>query len=354
MLKVTNFHLNLPNFSLKNINLEIQKGDFFALIGPTGSGKSLLLEAIMGIIPSNSDNSGKIYLNEQDITHLSPEARGLGIVYQDSALFPHLTARQNITYGLKYNRINKDKAKKQFDFLVKKLGITHILDRYPPTLSGGEKQRVALARVLILNPQAILLDEPLSALDPAFQEEIRELLKSLHQELQITFIMVSHNFTEVLYLADSGAIIHQGRIVQQDKIQHIFHHPNSCFIANFVGIKNVFPARINANKAFINGLEIKLGSESDRQKHNYFSIRPEEIILLSRNKARDNTVDNVFTGYITKISCQGFYFNVFIDVYGVKFQAIWSHKDVADYSLNVGKQVTIGFSSKAVHTFFEN
>ena len=352
MLKVSNFHLNLPEFSLKNINLEIKKGEFFALIGPTGSGKSLLLEAIMGIIPSNSDkNRGKIYLHDRDITSLPPEARGLGIVYQDSALFPHLTALQNITFGLKYHKVNMDKARKQLDFLVQKLGIGHLLDRYPPTLSGGEKQRVALARVLILNPQAILLDEPLSALDPAFQEEIRELLKSLHQELKITFVMVSHNFPEVLYLADSGAIIHQGKIVQQGKIQHIFHHPNSCFVANFVGIKNVFPARINANKAFTNGVEIKLSPESGRQNHNYLSIRPEEIILLSPDRARDNSVDNVFTGYITGISCQGFYFNVFVDVQGVKFQAIWSQKDMADQGLNQGSKVTIGFRSKAVHTF---
>ena len=347
MLKIKELNLEVPGFSLKDINLEIPSGDFFAIIGPTGSGKSLLLETIMGLIPFKS---GKIYLNDRDISLLSPEARGLGIVYQDCALFPHLTVEKNIEYGLKHHGVGGEEKKKRVEFVVENLNIAHILHRLPGNLSGGEKQRVALARVLVLRPQAILLDEPLSSLDPVFQEEIRDLLKKLHQKLKITFLMVSHNFTEVLYLAESAAIIHNGEILQQGLTEDIFNKPNSKFVAHFVGIKNVFPVKVVPGRVIINDLEIYVSINNSPPDSNFVSIRPEEIVPVGQNASN---YKNRLNGRVVKLTCHGFYYNVMIDVKGVFWEATWSRKDIFEHAIEPGKEITIGIRPQAIHMFKE-
>ncbi len=348
MLEIKNLNLRVPGFSLRNINLTIPGGAFFAIIGPTGSGKSLLLETIMGLV---SQESGSILLDGKDVSQLPPEERGFGIVYQDSGLFPHLTVKKNIEYGLKYHHVDKGECKKRIEFVIKNLGIDHILYRYPGNLSGGEKQRVALARVLVLRPRVILLDEPLSSLDPVFQEEIRDILKELHQKLEITFLIVSHNFSEVLYLAESAAIIHDGRIVQHGLIDDIFSKPSSRFVANFVGIRNVFPVKITGEKAIIKGLEICATLNNFPCDSNYASIRPEEIVLVGNNAGNYRyRID----GRVKKITCHGFYYNVLIDVKGVLIEATWSRKEIFEHGIRPGEKIRIGFRSQALHLFRDN
>ncbi|WP_456324367.1 ABC transporter ATP-binding protein [Desulfonauticus submarinus] len=349
MLKVVEFSLTLSNFLLQDINLEVQEGEFFALIGPTGSGKTLLLESLMGVFPSNCQFKGNIFLNKKNITYLPPEKRGLGIVYQHAALFPHLTVKENILFGFRYKKQKKNL--KELDFLIQKLGIAHLLNRFPNTLSGGEQQRVALARALVLRPKAILLDEPLSALDPNFQEEIRELLKNLHKDLNITFIMVSHNFSEVLYLAERGAIIRNGQIEQIGTISQIFNHPNSSFVADFVGVKNIFSAQIKKDVAIINNtLKIKIPIQ--KQKFlNYIAIRPEAILLL--NNSNNNHLENCFTGIVKKIFRKGFYFEFIIEVDSVEFKSFLTKKDLIEMIVKEGDKIKIGFRAKDVHCFYE-
>ena len=347
MLKIENLNLDVPGFSLTDINMEVKKGEFFALIGPTGSGKSLLLETIMGL---TLFNSGKIFLNGKDISLVPSEGRNLGIVYQDCALFPHLTVLDNIRYGLRYKKIGFDDEKERLSFIVENLNISHILHRFPGTLSGGEKQRVALARVLVLRPDAVLLDEPLSSLDPVFREEIKDLLKNLHRKFETTFIMVSHDFPEVMYLAERAAIIHNGRIVQQGPVEEIFNRPNSRFVANFLGIKNVFSAEVSGGRAMVGKLEIKLVTNNCFRTPNYISIRPEEIVPIDLGT---NSYENRLSGVVKKITCHGFYFNVQIEVAGVVFEATWNRKDISEQGVAPGKQITIGFSRDAVHAFFD-
>lgn len=344
MIKVDNCSLDLPGFSLEEINLEIEKGEFFALIGPTGAGKSLLLEAIMGIL---SLRSGQIIIDQKEVTGLPPEKRGLGILYQDLALFPHMNVKKNILYGIKYQDISRQEVDRRFNDLIERLRLRHLLNRSPTTLSGGEKQRVALARLLILNPVAILLDEPLSALDPMFQDEIKDLFKSLNTEMGITFIMVSHNFTDVFYLADRGAIINKGQIIQVGPVQELFQKPNSCFVANFVGVKNLFQIRINGNKAIMDDLEINLDS-SNKEDANFLALRPEDIVPVSDSC---NNFDNSFIGTMTRLVCKGFYFEIGIRVGRAEFQAIWSRYLVEQYNLSIGDKIEIAFSANSVHTF---
>ncbi len=350
MLKVQNLCLRLSNFSLKGIDLEIGEGEFFALIGPTGSGKSLLLEVIMGIIPQGcKEISGRIFLRDREITSLPPERRGIGIVYQDFALFPHLSVLENITFGLRYHPLDDREKEKRLGTLVEALGISHLLRREPSTLSGGEKQRVALARVLILNPEIILLDEPLSAIDPAFQEEIRAILRRLHRTFKVTFLMVSHNFSDVMHLAQRGAVIFGGKIVQQGKIEEIFTRPSSPGVAKFVGIKNIYPARIEGDQAILgSGLTLTLGNNHHCAQHNHLTIRGEEIIL---NPPLHLGMENILRGHIRYISPNGFHLRIGVEVQGILFEVntLPSYRD--SLCLREGEEVEIGFSSGSIHTF---
>ncbi len=214
MIVLKHICLDLPEFSLTDIDLQVHAHDFFALIGPTGSGKSLLLEGIMGIMPFTS---GSLISDGADITRVPVEN---GTWPWSTKICPVPTPGCHPEHSLRhrFHHISKKEARQRFGYLTSALGLEKIIHRYPYNLSGGEKQRVALARSLILNPKVLLLDEPLSALDPVFHDEARNLLKTVHKDLNMTIIMVSHNFEEVLYLANRGAIIKDGKILQQGDI----------------------------------------------------------------------------------------------------------------------------------------
>jgi molybdate/tungstate transport system ATP-binding protein len=232
MIKIENLNVKAGNFALRDINLDIGENEFFILMGPTGAGKTLLLETIAGLNPCIN---GKIFLDDQEITKLSPEKRGIGIVYQDCALFPHLDVEKNITYGLRYNGISKGEGEQRLELLVKELNLGHILKRLPVNLSGGEKQRVALARALMVKPTLMLLDEPFSNLDPGFREEVKVMIRNIHKTSKTTFIMVTHDFTDARELGESGAVLNNGIIEQIGRLDELFTKPVNEFVKRFVG-----------------------------------------------------------------------------------------------------------------------
>ncbi|WP_022665505.1 ABC transporter ATP-binding protein [Desulfospira joergensenii] len=346
MIDLKDIGLVLPDFSLEEINLTIRENDFFALIGPTGSGKSLLLEGIMGLMPFTS---GSLMLRDRNITDLPPEKRNLAIVYQDFALFPHLTVKQNIFYGVPYQGIPDKEAGQRFDFLVSTLGLSGILKRRPYHLSGGEKQRVALARALILNPGVLLLDEPLSALDPVFHEGAKEMVKTIHDEMDMTIVMVSHDFSDVLYLANRGAIIRRGRIVQQGDTLDLFERPNSRFTASFVGMKNIHAVDPGRGRIRIreNRLEIQAARVPD-PGIGHMGIRPEDIQLKANGSME---FQNSFSGEITRISSHNVFLNVHLKAGEMGFEAVWPRSHLRDYGIAPGKTVSFGFHPEAVHFF---
>jgi molybdopterin-binding protein len=198
MISIKNLKVNLGDFLLQNINLDIEPGEYFIVLGPTGAGKTVLLESIAGLYPVLE---GEVWIGDKEITNLSPEKREIGIVYQDQVLFPHLSVEKNIAFGLKMRKCPKNEAKAKIDAIVEVVGISHLLKRSPATLSGGEKQKVALARALVTEPKVLLLDEPLSALDPETRERMQGELREMHRKVVVTIIHVTHDFEEAIRLS---------------------------------------------------------------------------------------------------------------------------------------------------------
>jgi molybdate/tungstate transport system ATP-binding protein len=345
MIRLENLHIRLPDFSLDNICLDIPAGEFFVLMGPTGSGKTLLLEAIAGLM---NTAGGRIFVGEKEVTGQPPEKRGIGIVYQDQTLFPHLTVAKNISYGLRYHRINPKKARENIVGLVSLLNLEHLLERLPGNLSGGEKQRVALARALAVQPGVLLLDEPLSALDPNFQDEVRHALKALHESTGATFLMVSHDFSDALSLADRAAVINKGKIEQVGRVEDIFKRPVSVFAADFVGMKNIFKTCFNGSQTTLGYLEIKL-DKPPAAGQGHIAIRPEDI-ELSKKAFWSNTY-NIFQGNVVGIFDQGFTYEVHIRADRTIFKSLVTKRDLFQLALQEGQEIFVAFNAAAVHVF---
>ncbi len=351
-LRIENLTVDLGQFKLENINLTLETGDFFALLGPTGAGKSVLLEALVGLVPQSA---GEIYIDERRISGLSPEARGIGIVYQDYALFPHLSVLDNIRYGLKFNTKKsgvahppKAAAATVVNELSSLLGLNHLLHRYPATLSGGEQQRVALARALVVKPDILLLDEPLSALDPNFRQELRGHLKNLHAISGATFLMVTHDFSEALSLARHAAIMAGGGIEQSGTIEDIFRRPTTAVVADFVGMKNLFKVEFSDDAAYCGEVEFRIGRRPEPGS-GYIAIRPEDLIL-SKNQLV-SSLQNSFKGKISAVRSHGFFYEIDLTVKTLTFTAVITNHAFFDLNPVVDKYLYLSFKATAVHLF---
>jgi molybdate/tungstate transport system ATP-binding protein len=306
-IEVENLSVRLPGFCLREISFSIGPGEFFLLLGPTGSGKTLTLEALAGLIPIHS---GTIRINGNNVTHLPPERRGVGIVYQDYALFPHMSVQANIQYGVRYRKKERKWSRAEIADLMEQVGIGHLADRSIAALSGGERQRVALVRALAVNPSVLLLDEPLSALDPGFRDEIQQLLKNLHRETGTTFLMVTHDFAEALFLGQRVAVLSDGGIEQAGSVVDVFQKPASPFVARFTGIKNVFPAAFAGNRALLPGLELEMEAMPPSSAR-CVAIRREEIRIVKRLEASDG--HNVIPGRVRETTHRGPYLEVWVE-----------------------------------------
>lgn len=340
MIEVCDLSLEINHFRLKNINLVVQEGEFFILLGPTGAGKTIFLEALAGL---RAVSSGKILLNGRDITGERPEKRGIAIVYQDFSLFPHLKVRDNIAYGLRFCRQRGLKDARNFNYLVELLNIGHLLDRYPGSLSGGEKQRVALARALIVEPAVLLLDEPFSSLDSNSREALENELKNLHRAIHNEIIMVTHDFTEVR-LADRVGVIREGQMEQVGKPEDVFLKPASVFVARFTGMKNLFPVTVSAGKARFPGHEQTVAVEGDVDDGEYFlGIRPENLVL-----ARESIqTANCFQGIIQDIKNKGAYLEITLITSFATWKAITSMSQF--FSLGIGEKEKVYFGFAPQH-----
>jgi len=345
MIRIAGLTVRLPGFSLTDITLGIPENQFFVLLGPTGSGKTVLLEAIAGI---EKISSGSVRICGLDVTNLPPEKRGVGIVYQDSCLFPHLCVSDNIRYGLRYRRGNGAGNVQRSDELVDLLKISHLLKRKPATLSGGEIQRTALARALITGPRVLLLDEPFSAIDQSFRAELQQLLKTLQRKSGVTFIMVTHSFSEALSLADRAAVLQNGRVEQDGSIMDIFKKPRSAYVAEFVGIKNIYPANFRGLYAEVNDGMIRMGDEA-ASGHGYIAIRPEDIIL---SKSRlSSSIRNSFPGTVRSVFDRGYTFEVDVQAGETLYRSLITRSALVELDIRPGQDLFVSFKATAVHCF---
>jgi len=345
MINVKGLNLRLPGFNLRDIDLNVGRGGFFALIGPTGAGKTLVLEAITGLV---KPFSGRIHINGREVTGLPPEKRGVGIVYQDCALFPHLKVRANISYGLRYHRSEMPAAEKRLPELAARLGLERILDRGVENLSGGERQRVALARALLVNPKVLLLDEPLSALDPNFREDIRSMLGQIHREMGLTCLMVTHDFAEVFVLAQEAAVISQGRLEQTGSVQDIFERPSTPFVAEFVGMKNVFPARFTGQAALVEDVAFQIEARP-APGQGYLAIRPENVSLSRRTLEVAHR--NAWPGQVLGLADRGIWYEIEVRIKGLSLKSFLPKSSLLETRPFPGETVIVTVSPQAVHVF---
>lgn len=226
---------------IKSLSLDVPKGAFYAMVGPSGAGKTSILRAIGGfVLPS----SGKVYLGGEDVTHRRPEQRKLGIVFQDYALFPHMTVGQNVAFGLRMAGASREETKRKVAETLELVGLSGFGKRYPDQLSGGQQQRVALARALVIKPEALLLDEPLSALDRKIRLEMQIELRRIQRETGITAIIVTHDQQEAMSLGDELLVLEGGGFAQSGTPQEVYTAPQTSFVASFLGNVNTLAGRV--------------------------------------------------------------------------------------------------------------
>lgn len=348
MITIKNLSREWPKFSLRDIDLEIKEHEYFVILGPTGAGKTLLLELIAGFY---QPDQGQILLGKEEVTHLKPEKRDVGFVYQDYSLFPHLTVKENIKFGLKMKKYNPEKTSKKTKEIMEMLDIHHLKNRYPKTLSGGEQQRAALARGLIVDPKVLLLDEPISALDVPSQEKVRRELRDIHKESGITTLHVTHNREEASWLGDRIGVMSEGEIVQVGTPDEIFKSPKSEFVANFVGVENIFEGKSKVKNGIAEidiGEGIQIQAVSEMEGHVKACIRPDEIIIS--NEPVKSSGRNMLEGKITSITDREDTMRIRADT-GKEFAVTITRKSLDELGLEIGKKIYIAFKASSVHVF---
>jgi molybdate transport system ATP-binding protein/molybdate/tungstate transport system ATP-binding protein len=355
MISLQSVNARVGGFELSDITFDVQQGAYGVVIGPAGAGKTTLLETISGVVRATS---GKIMLGGEDLTHAPPEARRLGIVYQHAYLFPHLTVRENIGYGAVSARAAEDVASR--------FGVDALGDRRVESLSGGERQLVAIARALARRPEVLLLDEPFSALDPRTRNVARRILRTIYFERRFTVLQVTHDFAEAGLLGDVAIMLDRGRVLQQGDPEQVFRKPASPYIADFLGAENVFagtarPIRpeppdwfaadeeafIQHAVAFTTGslTFYALGDVVPGPTHAV--IRADEVSLSAEPSM--SSLQNQFKGKIKEIVPAGAVTRVTVDASGTPIVAAVTARSVRELQLFTGVEVVVGFKATAVH-----
>lgn len=301
MIKVENLTIKYKSgiTALENFSFEFKLGKITVILGPSGSGKSTLLLAITGLLDDEiSSWSGKIFLNGKDITLIPSEKRNVPLVFQNLALFPHMTVYDNIAFPLKIRKLKKNIIKEKTKSIIEMLGLSDFVNFYPDQLSGGQKQKVALGRALVLEPEIILLDEPLGSIDKKFSDQLQSEIRELQKKLNMTMIYVTHNQEEALNLADEILILKEGKLIQSGTPHEIYLNPLNSFVADFFGNANFL--KINSKTPRINetlfetdiGIKLETTPENIKNKNvNLAMIRPENIFLSDQTYTTPNNVN---------------------------------------------------------------
>lgn len=334
---------------VKDLNLDIRKGEFLTLLGPSGSGKTTSLMMLAGF---ETPTAGEILLGNQSLNRVPPHKRNIGMVFQNYALFPHMTVAENLAFPLKVRKLDKTDVTERVKRALSMVQLDKFANRYPGQMSGGQQQRVALARALVFEPQLVLMDEPLGALDKQLREHMQIEIKHLHERLGVTVVYVTHDQSEALTMSDRVAVFHHGEIQQIDTPEGLYEHPRNTFVANFIGENNRLSGRLLSRQGdrctvgLDSGEEIEAVAIHDAAPGQpvSLSIRPERVRLGMQDEATGKR----FSGRVREFIYLG-------DHVRIRLEACGNHNFIVkqpiahlDSALSVGDVIPLAWSTEHV------
>jgi len=344
-LVIDSLRKRLGSFELASLSLTVNRGEYFVLLGPSGVGKTVLLELIAGLL---RQEHGTISWDGRDVSCAPPERRNFAIVYQDYALFPHMSVRSNLAYGLRARKQASNVAGPRLSELARQVGIHELLERAPATLSGGEQQRVALARAMVTAPELLLLDEPLSAVDLQFRRVLRKLLKQLHRNSETTFLHVTHDVDEAVQLGERIGVMLDGEIRQIGTPLQLFQWPTDPAVADFLGMRNILPVEpLSDGDCRANGVTIHVGPRSEPYSHIW--IRPEEILLSTERF--DSTARNQIGCEVVEWEMRDVLVAVRLRCADLSLSALITFGSFEKLNPQSGSCLYATFKSSAIHCF---
>ena len=331
---------------VKDLNLDINEGEFITMLGPSGSGKTTCLMMLAGF---ETPTNGEIYLYSKPISRIPPHKRGLGMVFQNYALFPHLTVYENLAFPLKVRKLSKDDIDKKIDKALSMVSLTGFEKRMPNQLSGGQQQRVAVARSLVFDPQLVLMDEPLGALDKNLRESMQYEIKHIHENIGVTVVYVTHDQSEALTMSTRIAVFNEGKVQQLSNPDKLYEEPVNSFVAEFIGETNTFSGEVIdisggkckvklATGAEIISNPIRVKSKGEKTK---VSLRPERAIINPENK-----MDNNHKGKIEEIIYHGDHARVRLNLLGNKEFILKIPNSSARMDIKRGNEINVGWNSQ--------
>jgi len=346
-LKATDLHVKVDGFALRDISFELPRGECLSVVGPSGAGKSLLLNAMAGF---HTIAGGRLALDGRDISAALPERRGIGIVYQDNALFPHLSVFENIAYGLRARERNRQVVQDQVEEMAEAFGLQGLLDKRPAAISGGEQQRTALARALAVRPRLLLMDESFSSLDPPLRRSLRKTVRSLIMGNSITVIHAAHDLDDVYALADRIMVIVQGRVEAFGRTNAVFGPPATAFLRRVEGVRvilgTVKERRNGVSLLDVGDVPLVTADPAEPGEEVRLILRPEDVTLHT-TKPSGASARNMIDSRVTGIHRLGETDLVALQSGGVEFNALLTPAAVEGLSVEVGKRIFA--TIKAVH-----
>jgi len=330
---------------VKDLNLDIAEGEFITMLGPSGSGKTTCLMMLAGF---ETPTNGEIYLDKNPISNIPPHKRGIGMVFQNYALFPHMTVYENLAFPLRVRKISKEDADKKIDKALSMVSLTGFEHRMPGQLSGGQQQRVAVARALVFDPAVVLMDEPLGALDKNLRESMQYEIKHIHESIGVTVVYVTHDQGEALTMSNRIAVFNDGKVQQLSSPDKLYEEPVNSFVAEFIGENNRFSGQVtdiskdkckvkldDGSEILANPITVKSNGEKT-----IVSLRPERALINTQDKMENN-----FKGKIEEVIYHGDHTRVRLNLLGNKDFILKVPNSTANMDIKVGNQINVSWNS---------
>ncbi len=343
ILLLDKIHKSFKEFHLKDISFELNKGEILSIIGPSGSGKSTIIKIILGII---KPDKGRIIFNNEDIIKLPPEMRNFGYIPQSIGLFAHLTVKENIEFPLKMRKIKKGEREKTIDKIIKDFDINRFSERYPKNLSGGEMQKVALARAFVFNPFIVLMDEPMNSIDYQKREKYINFIKDISKKYDISIIYVTHNFEEAIEISDKIIALKEGKIIKKGDVDEFIKNPEDSWIASFLRHKNIISGYLENRLFKVKDSSLLLKTSLVGEGECFIMIRGDEIIV-SKEKIESSAL-NCFKGKIVDFIHNPYNKELVVDVKGIVFKVLITDESFKKLSLHKGSYIYLSFKANSV------